>query len=200
MAKNDEFVMERMRAGDSAAFRVVFDHNYAVLFRFALSLLHDRALAEEIADDAMLYLWQNCARIKISRSIRSYLMQAVKTRCVDSLRASCRVRKVSADSITPDDSRRFLERVFADESQPMGMLLSRELEDVLNRSIERLPKECGEVFRRSRYERERYEQIASDMGISVNTVKYHVKNALALLRKDLANYLKWIAIMFLMKS
>lgn len=196
---NDTLVMERMRAGDSAAFRIVFDRNYAVLYRFACSLLHDAALAEEIADDAMLYLWQNCGKIEIKHSIRSYLMQTVKTRCIDCLRSSCHTKGLSADAVSLDDELRFLEKVFVDDSQPMGMLLDRELEDVLNRSIEQLPKECGEVFRKSRYEQKRYEQIAGDMGISVNTVKYHIKNALAMLRKDLSNYLKWIIITLLIK-
>lgn len=198
-AINDTFVMQRMRAGDSAAFRLVFDHNYEILYRFACQMLHDTTLAEEIADDAILYLWQNCARIEISSSIRSYLMQIVKTRCIDCLRAFRHNRTLSTADITVDDNLRFLEQVFVDESQPMGLLLSREMEDVLMHSIELLPKECGEAFRKSRFEQKRYEQIAGDMGISVNTVKYHIKNALALLRKDLANYLKWVSIIFFIR-
>lgn len=199
MHASDKFIMQRMRAGDSAAFRVVFDRNYGVLYRFACQLLHDEALAEEVTDDAILYLWQNCNRIEISHSIRAYLMQALKTHCIDRLRASDRYKTVSADAASAADNLRFLEQVFIDDTQPMGMLLNRELEDVLNRSIEHLPKECGEVFRQSRYEQKRYEQIAKEMGISVNTVKYHIKNALALLRKDLAAYLRWIIVALLIR-
>ena len=45
-------------------------------------------------------------------------------------------------------------------------------------------------------EGKRYEEIARLTGLSVNTVKYHVKNALRLLRRDLAQYIT--AILFIM--
>lgn len=199
MHASDRFIMQRMREGDSAAFRVVFDRNYVVLYRFACQLLHDKVLAEEVTDDVILYLWQNCNRIEIAHSIRAYLMQALKTRCIDSLRAAGRYKTVSVNAVSTADNLSFLEQVFVDDTQPMGMLLSHELENVLNRSIENLPKECGEVFRQSRCGGKRYEQIAKDMGISVNTVKYHIKNALALLRKDLAVYLRWVALALLVR-
>ena len=191
---DDTFIIERMRAGDSAAFRLVFDNNYVVLFRFACQLTRDRALAEEIADDTILYLWQNCDRIDISRSIRSYLMQAVKTRCIDELRSNRRRAKYETTEITAEENLAFLSSIFTDAGRPLGILLSNELEDVLNRSINKLPPECSAVFRQSRFEQKHYDRIAADLGISVNTVKYHIKHALAFLRKDLAGYLRWLIV------
>ena len=38
-------------------------------------------------------------------------------------------------------------------------------------------------------EEKRYEQIAEELGISVNTVKYHIKNAISRLSADLSKYL-----------
>jgi RNA polymerase sigma-70 factor (ECF subfamily) len=68
-------------------------------------------------------------------------------------------------------------------------LLENELEEKINQSIENLPEDCRNVFKKSRFENKRYEQIAAESGISVNTVKYHIKNALAQLKKDLSDYL-----------
>ena len=34
-----------------------------------------------------------------------------------------------------------------------------------------------------------YEEIAGELGISVNTVKYHIKNAISRLNADLSRYL-----------
>ncbi len=70
-----------------------------------------------------------------------------------------------------------------EENQPLGVLLERELEDELTRSIEELPVECRTVFKKSRFEQKKYEEIALELGISINTVKYHIKNALSLLQK-----------------
>ena len=63
------------------------------------------------------------------------------------------------------------------------------------RAIEALPEQCRAVFKASRIEGKRYEDIARETGLSVNTVKYHVKNALRLLRRDLARYITAILVM-----
>ena len=44
----------------------------------------------------------------------------------------------------------------------------------------------------------KYAEIAAELGISVNTVKYHMKNALAYLHKRLEDYVKWITILAIM--
>jgi len=45
------------------------------------------------------------------------------------------------------------------------------------------------VFEKSRFENMKYQEIAIFLNISVNTVKYHIKNALSKLNTDLSKYL-----------
>ena len=72
------------------------------------------------------------------------------------------------------------------------------MEDEIIRSINRLGEECKRVFRKSRFEHKKNEEIAAELGISVNTVKYHIKQALARLRHDLGKYLiAWLAFFLL---
>ena len=54
--------------------------------------------------------------------------------------------------------------------------------------INSLSPECRQVFRMSRFDNMKYEEIASTLNISVNTVKYHMKNALMKLRAELKDY------------
>lgn len=82
-----------------------------------------------------------------------------------------------------------------DASHPQGILIEKELEEAVARAIEALPEQCRAVFKASRIEGKRYEDIARETGLSVNTVKYHVKNALRLLRRDLARYITAILVM-----
>ena len=67
--------------------------------------------------------------------------------------------------------------------------MAQELEGEITKAIGRLPEECRCVFQMSRFEEKKYEEIARELQISVNTVKYHIKHALALLREDLGKYL-----------
>ena len=58
-----------------------------------------------------------------------------------------------------------------------------------HKSIDSLGDECKRVFRKSRFEHKKNEEIATELGISVNTVKYHIKMALTRLHQDLRKYL-----------
>ena len=56
-------------------------------------------------------------------------------------------------------------------------------------AIAALPSECRRVFEMSRFMGKKHAEIAAELGISVNTVKYHIRNALKLLSRDLEKYL-----------
>ena len=81
---------------------------------------------------------------------------------------------------------------------PYGTLLSRELEEKVIQAIEALPGECRQVFLKSRMENEKNKEVAEELGISVNTVKYHLKDALKILREKLEHYLIALSLFLLM--
>lgn len=81
------------------------------------------------------------------------------------------------------------DNILVDDSHPLGILLEHELEDKIQEVVTRLPKDCQRVFVKSRFENKSYEEISLELNISVNTVKYHIKNALAFLNKHLSEYL-----------
>ncbi|WP_317190303.1 sigma factor-like helix-turn-helix DNA-binding protein [Bacteroides salyersiae] len=48
----------------------------------------------------------------------------------------------------------------------------------------------------SRYGNKSYAEIANELNISVNTVKYHIKKALSLFREELKDYLLTITALY----
>ena len=76
-------------------------------------------------------------------------------------------------------------------------LLEKELEGEIMSAIDRLPEDCQKVFRLSRFEQLKYDEIAQRLNISVNTVKYHIKHALALLHEDLGKYLAAVMVILI---
>jgi RNA polymerase sigma-70 factor (ECF subfamily) len=56
-------------------------------------------------------------------------------------------------------------------------------------AINALPDECQKVFRMSRFEGKKYSEIAVTLGISINTVKYHIKNAIKQLSQVITPYI-----------
>ncbi len=92
-------------------------------------------------------------------------------------------------SINQYEDKAAIEELFFIESKhPLESLLEQELENKINEVINSLSPECRQVFRMSRFDNMKYEEIASMLNISVNTVKYHMKNALMKLRAELKDY------------
>ena len=175
----DTLIIEHLRRGDEEAFKYIYERHYVLLCRFANQILNDAALSEEVVDDAIFYLWEHRREIEITYSVRAYLMRAVRNRCLNELQSLRHREELHFSSFMLPENMDFLDSVFVEENQPLGVLLERELEDELTRSIEELPVECRTVFKKSRFEQKKYEEIALELGISINTVKYHIKNAIS---------------------
>ncbi len=61
----------------------------------------------------------------------------------------------------------------------------RELEQSIQEAINQLPEQCKIIFKMSRYEELRYQEIATKLGISPNTVENQISKALKILRSRL---------------
>lgn len=191
----DKLIIEKLKQGDEKAFKYIYDCYYVFLCRFANQLLHDPALAEEIVDDTIFYLWEHRLEVEITYSVRAYLIRAVRNRSLNELNSLRHREELRFSSFTLPENREFLDMIFDPDEHPLGYLLEKELEDELMKSIEELPEECRAVFKKSRLEQKKYEEIAAELNISVNTVKYHIKNALAFMQRRMGKYLKLLLLL-----
>ena len=190
----EKLIIEQLKQGNEDAFKYIYKQHYVLLCRFANQMLADAALAEEIVDDAIFYLWEHRSDIEIEYSIRAYLMRAVRNRCLNELNSLRRREELLVSSFFLPENMEFLDRVFVEDEHPLGYLLEQELESELIRNIEELPLECRTVFKKNRFEQKKYEEIAIELNISVNTVKYHMKKALSCLQQRMEKYLKLIVL------
>lgn len=195
----EQLLIYQLKQGKEAAYKLLYEKHYAVLCHLAREWVGDDYTAESLVGDVIFHLWEIRESLEIRVSLRSYLLQAVRNRCLDYL-ASRRERTEIAFSALEgegDGKQPLTERYIQLDDYPLGRLLERELEQEIRRSIAALPAECRQVFLKSRFERKKYEKIAAELGISVNTVKYHIKNALVRLHDRLGKYLACLLAVFL---
>ncbi len=194
----EQILLRKIKLGDENAFRYVFETHYGLLCSIASEFLKDDFLAETIVGDVILYLWEKRETIEIQSSLRAYLVKAVRNKCLNygQLQYVVKETRLSEQEEFLDTNGTFL----ISDSQPLATLLEKELEIEIEKSINNLPEECRLVFQMSRFDQLKYEDIAQELNISVNTVKYHVKNALAKLRGDLSKYISvWALWLYLFK-
>ena len=192
----DEDLLQALRLGDKRLFRMIYDRYYELLCRFANAILHDPGIAEEVVDDVVFGLWQHRQTVAVDTSLRAYLVCGVRNRALNELRNAARRPTVNMADIATGDNVAFLDAIFADPRHPLGMLIEKELERKLTECIDNLPHECREVFRLVRIDGRKYEEAAQRLGISANTVKYHMRRAMAILDNHLGHYIDILVIIY----
>lgn len=183
----DNNIMIYLKEGKEHAFHYIYDKYYHYLCLIANSYVRDNFIAETIVGDIIYNLWEIRENLDIKYSLRSYLVRSVKNRCINHLQQEYVQREVSINQY--EDKAAIEELFFIENRHPLESLLAQELETKINETINGLPEECQQVFRMSRFEDKKYDEIASELNISVNTVKYHMKNALMKLRLELKDYI-----------
>jgi RNA polymerase sigma-70 factor (ECF subfamily) len=172
-------LQERIRAGDEGAFDSVFRAHYAQLVRMAESVVRERALAEEIAQEVMLELWRRRESLQVEQTFRAYLIRSTRNRALNHIRHERIVtREAAFAAIDPPTS-----------PSAEDELLGVELEQAVRDAVGALPENCRQVFQLSREQGLKYAEIAAVLEISIKTVEKRMGQALSELRGRLAPWL-----------
>jgi RNA polymerase sigma-70 factor (ECF subfamily) len=187
MDHDEKAIIDGLRHGDNWAYKKLYDCHYVLLCKIAFAFLKDDFLAQTIVDDLIIHIFEKRETLIITTSLRSYLVRSVRNRSLNYLQLTYKKKVVNFSEMNVADD--WLLSIPDTNDYPHDALIENELEQEIHQSIERLPAECRMILEKSRFDEKKYEDIAAEMNISVNTVKYHIKNALAHLRKDLGKYL-----------
>ena len=178
-SSSDQHYLKALALGDESAFDALFTRFYAGLLRYAKSLLpYPTDAAEDVTADVFCTLWTNRAHLMVQGSLASYLYAAVKHRAYDRLRQQRR---------TPFEAEDDLPNFQAEASylEPDQLLTFQELDQHLLQLIDKLPERTRTVFQLHRDGNLTYEEIASLLVISINSVKTHMFRALRFLKSAL---------------
>lgn len=161
-------------------FDKIYVSYFTRLHRFAKEYVMSDEDAENIVQDVFMMLWEKRRVLNVQISLTAYLFSLVKNKCIDYLR-----RKVIAEEYKQElnmklSSLEEISRAFASDE---------DIEKFIQNAINKLPKRCREIFIMSRIEGKKYQEIADELNISVNTVENQMSIALKKLRVELKEYL-----------
>lgn len=176
------FILKLVSKGDEKAFNLLFHKYFVSVCRFANVYVEDQSISEELALDVFANLWERREEITITTSLKSYLFQSVRNKCLNYIRDHQHL--VSIESVNLVEAYELNDSVEYDE-------LNRLVEE----AIYSLPEKCREVFEKSRKDELSNKEIALQMNISVRTVDAHIVAALNKIRKYIKrNY--WIFFLY----
>lgn len=180
----------RLLDGDERAFRDLFDRFYPKIYQFAFNFLKSKDLSEEIVQQTFLSFWQNRAQLDVDRPVAPLLFTIARRVLIDSW------RKQAVSARFREDVVRYMSMV---SNETEEHILSNDLAKVTEEALSKLTEQQQEVFRLSRYEGLSYEEIAERLRISKHTVKYHLVNALKIVKEHLKKYdIGYLYLLFLL--
>jgi RNA polymerase sigma-70 factor (ECF subfamily) len=163
-------LLEKVRAGNVAAFETIYDEWAPELFSFACSLLGSRDQGWEAVQNVFIRIWEGRERWTVNGALRPYLFQAVRHEAFSFRRRSSALKRLFSSSEAAD--------VPSSDSSPDDEAAHDELRSVLNAAIESLPLRRKTAYLLHRQHDMTYAEIAEVMGISPRTVENQMGAAL----------------------
>ena len=187
MAVDEKNIIRGLMEGEEDAYRYVFRTYYGPMCILAESILLDEFLAQAAVSDVISHIYEVRSEIEIHSNLRSYLMMSTRNHCLNLLNSKT-VRTVQTFSTLSDND---TTDIFSgvDNVTPQGKLLDNELEGLMHDCIEQLPEPIKSTFIKSRFQDMTYRQIGAEDGVSANTIKVRIQQALKLIEKRFAKYL-----------
>ena len=163
-------VLKELRNQNKSVYKNVFNHFYKGLVLYANNFLYDQQASEDVVQEVFISLWENAKNIEIKSSLKGYLYAMVRNKCLNYLKSV----KITDDLNVID-----LNSILVlDEDLD---LISEEEKTILYnhilKIIDTFPESMQQVFKLKFIENYKYEEIADELGISVNTVKTQLKRA-----------------------
>lgn len=171
MGNNSKIGKLQHTASEDLVFDNLFRTKYKKMCRVAYTFLENFDAAEDVVQEVFSEMWVKKIDLKKLENPEDYLFIAIRNTCFTYLR--------DKKKIVPIEE--FREEIAND---PDNNNIPEELVSLWN-ALEELPEQCKIIFKQVVLEDMTYQEVATCLGISLNTVKTHMKIAYKTLRKKL---------------
>jgi RNA polymerase sigma-70 factor (ECF subfamily) len=175
-------LIERVRAGDMAAARQLYDAHIGAVHRLATRMTGDESLADDVTQVAFIRAFRSLSRFRGDSSFATWLHRITVSATLNIIRARKRWHFKSAEL---DEASHVVEPTAESD------VLLRER---LDRAIDALPERCRLVFVLYVLEGFTHPEIGERLGIPVGTSKAKLSEARSRLRAALHEFEgEWIS-------
>ncbi len=169
--ESDRLLFEKIAASDEAAFEAIFDKYTAILYPFILDQVKIEADAREIIQDIFLKLWLNKESLAKVENPGGYLYKMAANEARSHFRKESRyarrLQKIAADDPSQYENLADIHDEFD----------AKEIKTLIAEAVKQLPTRRRQIFQMARLEGYSRKEIAETLGISENTVRNQLTDA-----------------------
>lgn len=172
------------------SFQDIYLLYYKKAFYFAKSYVHDNLVAEDIASESLIALWEKTKENPIDY-VAPLLLTILKNKSLDYLKHE-KVQLAAFETMADWKRQELSFRISALEACIPNDIFSEEINKIIHQTLAQLPEQTRKVFVLSRFRDKSNKEVADELGISLKGVEYHMSKALKLLRVALKDYLPFL--------
>lgn len=171
---HNEIELLRLTAsGDESAFGRLFEHYKDRIYTIAFKLTRSNIISEEIVQDVFLKIWQKRADLNAIQNFSAYLFIIARNAAYKILKDIARTHKFV---VLSDEDQALLNNDAAD------LLIEKEYGLILQNAIDRLPSQQKQVYYLVKDQGYKRDEVASQLHIQPETVKFHLAQAMKNIR------------------
>ena len=175
-------LVTRVCAGDAEAFRLIFERYSRPVISFIFDMVNDRSLAEELTQETFVRAYRAMRTMRRETKLSTWLFGIARNVARESLRA--RLRAVNHIDL---EDKSVLD-LSDNKPVPVDGVLSKELNEVIRRSLAALDEDKRLVFTLKVLHQCSYEEIAEITGFTLAKLKTDLHRARAEMRRRIGAY------------
>lgn len=180
MDTSEDFeLIKLLTESNTEAYLGLYDKYSPLVYNWAIKFVKIPQLAEDIVQEVFLKIWQIRERLNPQQSFPAFLYKISRNKAFSAL------KKIAADEKA---SLQVMSHIGAAVEDADKKMLWRQYEEMLADAIGKLPQQRQKVFRLCRQEGKTYDEVATELGISRNTVKEHMVSAVKNIKEYFYQY------------
>lgn len=171
---SDEQLLQLLKEEKEEAFWILYDRYVPILLYEAYQVLGRKDEAQDVVQEVLIRFWHRKHYHSVETSLKLFLFRSVRNESLNVIRYRKR-QSVLLKGYSGTLSESF-------EQNPAE---NQELRRAIQRAHKRLPPQQALAFQLTVLEKRKKKEVADAMGISLNSVKTHLRLAVKALKKQL---------------
>lgn len=172
---SDFALWKSFKGGDLSAYSLIYRKYFFVLYQYGKKISDDKELIKDCIQDLFIKIWNNRESLSDTTSVKYYLFTSLKHKLLDALALPNQRLRVKMD---------VMDFETVDEAHSNHESFDPEKEKIL-KAITKLSKHQQKVLELKFYKNQSNQEIAKELGITIQSVYNSVFKTLRSIRKQL---------------
>ncbi|WP_165384619.1 RNA polymerase sigma factor [Sphingobacterium corticibacterium] len=175
MSEKEKNLLKKLTQGDTNAFATLFHAHWQTVYNMSYKYTLSHSDAEDISQEVFQRIWEKRKSIIIHKTFENYIVRTTKNHIINHFRAK--------------DIKRQHEKIatqLVEQATPfVDTPPLRSVESKYQQLVALLPPRSQEIYIRKYEKHLTNEDLATEMGLSIKTVEYHLQRAHKMMREEI---------------